>query len=219
MASLIRTIFQFPQLRFTYRPLASGFSTPVRSPSPTFDKPRPSIFLRWAIEPGSCFAWPLLPQYTLNYFLGSALKLLLLPIILYANWELVSPYVKTDTLNPFGNFFLLSGLVPDSKPDDPRYQKTYWDLGFLAYHVVFFSFVRQSLLFYLSRPLAKYFGLKRESKVDRFGEQTYALLYFLTMGLWGFVSVFCAVCYCQALLTLPQLHYEGQLYEKIRQCQ
>ncbi|KAF9534225.1 TLC domain-containing protein [Crepidotus variabilis] len=149
-------------------PLASGFSTPVRSPSPTFDKPRPSIFLRWAIEP------------------GSALKLLLLPIILYANWELVSPYVKTDTLNPFGNFFLLSGLVPDSKPDDPRYQKTYWDLGFLAYHVVFFSFVRQSLLFYLSRPLAKYFGLKRESKVDRFGEQTYALLYFLTMGLWGF---------------------------------
>ncbi|KAF9534226.1 TLC domain-containing protein [Crepidotus variabilis] len=149
-------------------PLSSGFSSPERSPSPTLTKPPPSIFLRWAIEP------------------GSALKLLLVPVALYINWELVAPFIETKISNPFGNLFLLTGFIPDSKPDDPRYQKTWWDIGFLIYYVVFFSFARQALLFYVSRPLAKYFKLKRTSKMDRFGEQMYAMIYFIIMGLWGF---------------------------------
>ena len=42
---------------------------------------------------------------------------------------------------------------------------------------------------YISKPAAKYFGIKR-SKFDRFGEQTYALFYFAIFGAWGYVRVF-----------------------------
>jgi hypothetical protein len=43
------------------------------------------------------------------------------------------------------------------------------------------------ILIYIARPLAKYFGLRRPAKVNRFGEQTYALLYFAVFGAWGYV--------------------------------
>jgi len=39
---------------------------------------------------------------------------------------------------------------------------------------------------YVSKPAARYFGLKRASKIDRFGEQTYALFYFMIYGAWGY---------------------------------
>jgi acyl-CoA-dependent ceramide synthase len=59
-------------------------------------------------------------------------------------------------------------------------------LGFLAYYIVFFSFVRQTLALKVSQPVAKYFGLKRETKIDRFAEQTYALVYFAVSGTCGY---------------------------------
>lgn len=109
--------------------------------------------------------------------------------MLYANWELLSPYVALGIQNPFANIFLISGYIPTSKPDDPHYRKTYWDLAFLAYYVIFFSFVREMIAIYVSKPAARYFGLKRASKIDRFGEQTYALFYFMIYGAWGYVRV------------------------------
>ncbi|KAF8913991.1 TLC domain-containing protein [Gymnopilus junonius] len=145
-----------------------------RSASPAFAKAwaakqaNRSAWVRWAVEPVASF------------------KLLLLPIVLHLNWELVAPYVNPGIENPFSGLFLLKGRVPGSPPEDPRYQKSWWDLAFLAYYVVFFSFVRESLALRVSRPAAKYFGLKRETKVDRFGEQTYALFYFAAFGTWGY---------------------------------
>jgi acyl-CoA-dependent ceramide synthase len=85
--------------------------------------------------------------------------------------------------------FLLSGKVPTSDPDDPRYAKDWCDLLFLAYNIVFFSCFRQLVTVNICRPVAKYYGLKKEAKLDRFGEQGYAVVYFLLTGAWGFVSL------------------------------
>ncbi|KAF5387711.1 hypothetical protein D9615_000494 [Tricholomella constricta] len=150
-----------------------GSSTP-RSASPVYPNGKPSTALpvspslRWAVQPSSAF------------------KLLLVPLVLFVNWELLSPYLAPGLKNPFGCFFLLSGRIPTSSPENPRYAKTYLDLLFLAYNIVFFSLVRQLVAVKLCRPIAKYFGLKREAKIDRFGEQGYALVYFMFFGAWGY---------------------------------
>lgn len=109
--------------------------------------------------------------------------------MLYINWEFLSPYLSPGIPNPFGGFFLISNRLPSSTPEQSFYAKSYQDLLFLGYNIVFFSLVRQVVAVKLSRPIAKYFGLKRETKLDRFGEQGYALVYFTVFGAWGFVRV------------------------------
>ncbi|KAF8913992.1 TLC domain-containing protein [Gymnopilus junonius] len=156
---------------FSFRPL---HALSPRSASPALANAWPakqanrSAWIRWAVDPVASF------------------KLLLFHLILYLNWEFVAPYVNLGIQNPFAGLFLLKGRVPGTASEDPRYQKSWWDLAFLAYYVVFFSFIRQSVAIRVSRPVAKYFGLKRESKIDRFGEQTYALLYFGASGICGY---------------------------------
>ena len=136
----------------------------------------------------------LLHTYKLSYnlwrhFKGASIKLLLLPVLLYANWEFLSTFLELGIANPFTNIFLISGYIPDSKADDPHYQKTFWDVAFLLYYIVFFSFIREMIAIYVTKPAAEFFELKR-SKFDRFGEQTYALFYFTIFGAWGYVRVF-----------------------------
>ncbi|KAJ7180187.1 longevity assurance proteins LAG1/LAC1 [Mycena crocata] len=175
-----------------FQPQTPLFSpTPERTLSPLGSR-RPVIspWLRWAVEPAEAF------------------KLLFIPIIFYANWELVSnwelftpaklvehlppafasylPSGNDPIPNPFGPIFLISHLVPTSDPDDPRYAKGWCDLLFLAYNIVFFSCFRQLVTVNLFRRIAKYFGIKKEAKLDRFGEQGYAVVYFLLSGAWGF---------------------------------
>jgi very-long-chain ceramide synthase len=117
----------------------------------------------------------------------TALKIVTVPIVLYLNWEFASKYVTLPFSNPFGPLFLLSGYVEGSAPDDPRYAKTWFDIPFLVYYVVFFSMVRQFITVDVAVPVARYFGLKKASKIVRFGEQTYALIYFSFFGAWGYV--------------------------------
>jgi acyl-CoA-dependent ceramide synthase len=102
----------------------------------------------------------------------------------------VAPYfgVARGQENPFAKFFLLDGRVPSSPSDDPLFRKTYWDFAFIAYYVVFFSFVRQCITVNISTPVARYFGLRKEAKIDRFGEQNYAFWYFMVSGASGVVS-------------------------------
>jgi acyl-CoA-dependent ceramide synthase len=119
--------------------------------------------------------------------LVSSFKLLMIPVILYLNWEVLAPYVAQDISNPFRPLLRLSHRVPSSDPD-VRYAKGYLDLVFIAYHIIFFSFVRQVITVNLCRPIARYFGMKRVTKLDRFGEQGYAFVYFAVMGIWGCVS-------------------------------
>ncbi|KIK68047.1 hypothetical protein GYMLUDRAFT_36867 [Collybiopsis luxurians FD-317 M1] len=149
-----------------------GSLTPVREASPDVKSrraPRPvSPYLTWAVNP------------------ASSLKVLLVPLILYINWELVSFILASEIPNPFAQLFLLSHRVPSSSEDDPRYQKGWSDLLFIAYHVIFWSLIRQSITIYVFKPIARYFGIWKEQKLDRFGEQGYAMVYFAVMGAWGF---------------------------------
>jgi acyl-CoA-dependent ceramide synthase len=74
---------------------------------------------------------------------------------------------------------------PTDDSTDPRYRKGWLDLVFVAYYVVFFSFVRQSVLFGICYPVARYFGIRKREKLARFGEQGYAIFYFSFFGAWG----------------------------------
>ncbi|KAG6869277.1 hypothetical protein C0993_000030 [Termitomyces sp. T159_Od127] len=154
-------------------PLSSPRALSPVSPTAKAWAARPvSPYLRWAIQP------------------ASAAKLLLVPVVLYANWHLTGPFLAPGWANPFAPFFLISGRVPSSAPDDPRYQKSYLDLVFIAYNVVFFSFVRQIIVLKICNPIARYFGLRKSGKIERFGEQGYALAYFGFFGAWGYVTLF-----------------------------
>lgn len=84
----------------------------------------------------------------------------------------------------------ISHFVPTSPPDDPRYAKGWLDILFIAYHIIVFSFIRQFTLFEIIFPIARKLGIKKQAKLDRFGEQAYAVLYYGTMGFWGAVSYF-----------------------------
>ncbi|KAJ7047274.1 longevity assurance proteins LAG1 LAC1 [Mycena alexandri] len=162
-----------------------GSNTPERRSSPLgARRPRVKPSLRWVVEPAESF------------------KLLLIPIVLYLNWELLTPQLTTlleplvpviapylpdgRISNPFAPIFLLSHRIPTSDPADPRYSKGWYDLLFIAYNIVFFSCFRQLITVTLFGRVAKYFRIKKEAKVDRFGEQGYALVYFFLTGAWGF---------------------------------
>ncbi|KAJ7276490.1 TLC domain-containing protein [Mycena haematopus] len=172
--------------QFTVSTDPLGSNTPERSPTPLGRRPPPpkvSPWLRWVIEPAESF------------------RLLLIPLVLYLNWELLTPHLKPllepyapsigpylpdgAAGNPFASMFLLSGKVQTSDPDDPRYAKDWRDLLFLAYNIVFFSCFRQLITVTMFKRIAKYFGIKKEAKLDRFGEQGYAMVYFGITGAWG----------------------------------
>ncbi|KAF5344131.1 hypothetical protein D9758_008861 [Tetrapyrgos nigripes] len=161
---------KFPKLETDFAPQTPlGSRSPERRfspPPPPPRRPRVSPWLAWAVKP------------------SASLKVLLVPLVLCVNWQLL-PWSK-EMANPFASFFLLSHPILDSPPDDPRYAKGYYDLLFIAYHVVFFSLVRQVITFSLCRPVARYFGIRKEGKLDRFGEQGYAFIYFSIMGAWGY---------------------------------
>ncbi|KAJ7068362.1 longevity assurance proteins LAG1/LAC1 [Mycena amicta] len=154
-----------------------GSSTPVRSLSPQrWTRPKVQPWLRWVIEPAEAF------------------KLLLVPIVLYLNWELLTPRLQTilepylshgQLPNPFAPLFILSGRIPSSTDDDPRYSKSYLDFLFVAYFIVFFSCFRQLVTVNLFRRIGNAYGIKKEGKLDRLGEQGYAVVYFFLSSLWG----------------------------------
>lgn len=124
--------------------------------------------------------------------LESALKLLSIPIILHLAWTAFQP----EKSSPFSPLLFLSHPDPTSTPDDPRYQKGWLDLIFIAYHIVVWSFVRQSLTLNVARVLGRKAGIRQETKLDRFGEQFYAIVYFTFFGIWGVVGAHlrCVIC-------------------------
>ncbi|KAJ6485848.1 longevity assurance proteins LAG1/LAC1 [Mycena sanguinolenta] len=113
-----------------------------------------------------------------------ALKLLVLPLAFYTLWELVS--LRLDSLrhlaNPFGQFFLISNKI---STDEPRYAKSWADLLFVSYYVVVFSCFRQTVVT-LGRRFAQYLGIRSKGKIVRFGEQTYAFVYYSLASAWGY---------------------------------
>ncbi|KAI9508950.1 longevity assurance proteins LAG1/LAC1 [Russula earlei] len=119
---------------------------------------------------------------------GSSLRILLIPIFLHINWMIFTPLIHSHSPpSPFAPLIFISHPTPSPTDDstDPRYRKGWLDLVFLAYYVVFFSFVRQSILHKICYPLAQHFGIRKEGKLARFGEQGYAIFYFSFFGAWG----------------------------------
>ncbi|KAJ7065021.1 longevity assurance proteins LAG1/LAC1 [Mycena amicta] len=116
------------------------------------------MWIRWVVEP------------------VQAAKLLVLPLISAGFWRLAS-----SNTNPFNSFFLISNKL---EYDDARYAKSWLDLLFVAYYVVFFSWFRQ-IVVSVGQRAAGYFGIRRKGKVVRFGEQTYAFVYYSLASLWG----------------------------------
>lgn len=120
---------------------------------------------------------------------GSSFTLLLIVVVAYCNWEFITPYISPGAPNPFAPLLFLSHYIPTSSPDDPRYAKGYLDLVFLAYYIIFWSWVRQFITIYICWPLARWFGIRKSGKLERFGEQGYAVLYFTFTGVWGIVRI------------------------------
>ncbi|EIW79356.1 longevity assurance proteins LAG1 LAC1 [Coniophora puteana RWD-64-598 SS2] len=139
---------------------------------------------RWIVNPASSF------------------KILFFFVILWANWEVLAPYVAPSLSNPFEPLLFISHQVPSSLSDDPRYQKGYLDLVFVAFHIVFFCFLRQVITITIGHPAAKYFGIRKHAKVDRFGEQSYAVVYFAVMGAWGY----------RVMAQLPTYWFQSKCY-------
>lgn len=106
---------------------------------------------------------------------------------MWANWEFITPFIARGQPNPFEPLLFVSHRVPASSEQDPRYQKGYLDLVFVAFYIIFWSFVRQAITLWLCRPVARWFGIKKEAKLDRFGEQGHAMIYFAFTGFWGLV--------------------------------
>ena len=104
-------------------------------------------------------------------------------MLLYTIWEFLAHYIAKGSLNPFAPLLFISHRVTDPPADEIRYQKGYMDLAFVAYYIILWSFVRQSVMIYIARPAALWFGIRKEAKINRFGEQTYALLYWGLNGL------------------------------------
>ncbi|GJJ07563.1 hypothetical protein Clacol_001765 [Clathrus columnatus] len=118
---------------------------------------------------------------------ASSFKMIFYPSLLFFNFSLLQRLgiVPSDIPNPIRPLLLISHRIPSSPDSDPMYQKGYCDLLFVAFYVIVWSFVRQSLTFYVLHPIARYYGIKKQSKLDRFAEQGYALIYFLFMTVYG----------------------------------
>jgi acyl-CoA-dependent ceramide synthase len=118
----------------------------------------------------------------------SSFKLMIIPPILYTTWQLFAPYFGQDLSNPFRPLLFVSHPVASSPPGDQRYEKGYLDLVLFAYHIVVWSFVRQFITVNVARRLGRMVGIKKAAKLDRFGEQFYAVVYFTFFATWGTVK-------------------------------
>jgi very-long-chain ceramide synthase len=148
--------------------------------------------MRWATEPGVYICTIAYTLFQLLYLPAHSLRILLVPPFLYVLWTVFAPCFfgeETASRNPFGPIFLLTGYIPESSEDDPRYAKTWYDLVFIAYYIVFFSFVRQVIAVNLAQRIVLSYGIRlKEGKIERLGEQLYAVLYFTATGISGYVK-------------------------------
>ncbi|EGV65507.1 sphingosine N-acyltransferase lag1 [Yamadazyma tenuis] len=90
--------------------------------------------------------------------------------------------------NPEGQIhqFLEVCILPSYKiPGTDQYGKGKYDFYFVFYYAIFFTFFREFCMCMILRPLAHYFKITKESRVKRFMEQTYAIIYFGAAGCFG----------------------------------
>ncbi|GAA5985016.1 hypothetical protein JCM10908_002489 [Rhodotorula pacifica] len=113
---------------------------------------------------------------------ADALKVI---VIVVTAWYAADRFLGADR-NPITPFLFISyPLLAEKGEDSQRYGKGPRDLAFLSFYIIVFSFLRQSVTEFLVRPLARNLGLRTESKVQRFMEQAYAVVYFSASGAYG----------------------------------
>ncbi|CAI5755698.1 unnamed protein product [Candida verbasci] len=66
-----------------------------------------------------------------------------------------------------------------------QYGKGVNDFKFVGFYAIFFTFLREFMMCCVLKPLAIFFGLKKEGKQKRFMEQTYAMFYYGMTGPFG----------------------------------
>jgi acyl-CoA-dependent ceramide synthase len=127
--------------------------------------------------PSGPLVWLVKPAQTLQVVLA-----------VVAAWAAVERFAPGP--NPLTPFLFISYPLSQQPGDngEQKYGKGLLDLAFLSFYIIVFSFVRQSITEYLIRPLARNLGLKSESKVVRFMEQAYAVVYFSASGAFGLAS-------------------------------
>lgn len=82
--------------------------------------------------------------------------------------------------------FLAALILPSYHIDGTdQYGKGVNDFYFVAFYALFFTFLREFLMCVIMKPAAHYFGVRRPSKVKRFMEQTYSMLYYGLSGPFG----------------------------------
>ncbi|BGP10383.1 sphingosine N-acyltransferase lag1 [Rhodotorula toruloides] len=140
---------------------------PTSPPGATTNKPA------WT-QPTGPLAWFVKPKKT-----G---QLVAVVVAIWAAIERFAP-ARQNPLTPF--LFISYPLAREPGDEGQRYGKGPWDLAFLAFYIVVFSFLRQSVTEFFIRPFAMRLGLKTEGKITRFMEQAYAVVYFSASGAYG----------------------------------
>ncbi|KAJ6557031.1 TLC domain-containing protein [Mycena vulgaris] len=94
-----------------------------------------------------------------------------------------SPFLDPST---FLSSLFSSSPSPPPKPFSGQlYEKGLGDLALVAWSVVMWSFLRLVLTRYAFPALARRWGITKEGKMVRFGEQGYAVVYWGVFGVWG----------------------------------
>jgi acyl-CoA-dependent ceramide synthase len=89
-------------------------------------------------------------------------------------------------------------LGPISEPHLSFSGLTQQDLPFLLIALLFWFMARQTLTMHVFKPLAEdYLGIKGQSKIRRFVEQGYALVYWGGMGVAGLYVMYGGPCWCK----------------------
>lgn len=86
--------------------------------------------------------------------------------------------------NPLHRFLSLSYQI-EGTYDPVKYDKGWKDFCFVAYMIIFFTFLREFMMQVVLKPLANYYGMKSKKKSSRFTEQTYAIFYYGITGPLG----------------------------------
>ncbi|OBA23206.1 longevity assurance proteins LAG1/LAC1 [Metschnikowia bicuspidata var. bicuspidata NRRL YB-4993] len=66
-----------------------------------------------------------------------------------------------------------------------QYGKGEYDFYFVGFYSLCFTFLREFMMVCIFRPAALYFGIRKETKIKRFMEQTYSMFYYGMLGPFG----------------------------------
>ncbi|CAG8554873.1 1466_t:CDS:2 [Funneliformis caledonium] len=113
--------------------------------------------------------WTMLSNYIIQRQIELPLKIISVVLLSY----LINPTPR----NPFSKFLFISYPVQQSPSDEILYVKGYWDIAYIFFWILVFTFIREFTMQYLLKPFALWAGVKTKRKLTRFMEQGYIFIY------------------------------------------